>query len=457
MTPADRYEAWLPRPSSFVRESPPLLQPLPGSELEIQARWFSGEFGRAFTTLSGDAVEIVQFGEWNRESGPDFRAAAVSINGARPVRGCIELDPDVRDWERHGHAVNPAYENVVLHVFLTVGRRTLFTQTLAGHAVPQVQLDATKISRAPLNPVPSAKCGRCSGPLAAMQMSQVAELLSAAAHHRMRRKAQRISQAAEIHGELAAPYQFVAETLGYKSNQLPFLLLAQRFPVGELRKMRDGLESILFGIGGFLTATDLGECPGDTKNYLQRLWGNWWPHRSKLEKLVISPQLWKSRGVRPMNHPQRRVGALAEIVRQWPKVREVIRSADPLKIRRFFGNLRHDYWDFHYTLKSRSSPKRMALVGPERVSGILMNVALPMALREHPAEFEKLQALAAPDFNLRIRTAAFRLFGSDAKRVSLLKTAIYQQGLLQLYNDFCCQDCSDCRACPLPEQLAQWR
>jgi len=457
MTAADRYEEWLPRPISSVRESPLSLHPQAVSEIEIQARWFSGEFGRSFFTLSGDAVEIVQFGEWNRESGPDFRAAAVSINGDRPVRGCIELDPDVRDWERHGHAVNPAYENVILHVFLTVGRKELFTQTLSGRAVPQVKLDVTKIDPTPLNLVSSAKRGRCFAPLASMQSGQVADLLAAAAHYRMRRKAQRISMAAEIHGEYAAPYPFLAETLGYKSNKLPFLLLAQRFPVGELRKLRCGLEAVLFGIGGFLTATDLREFSGDTKDYLRRLWENWWPHRSKLENLVLAPRMWKCAGVRPMNHPQRRIGVLAEIARRWPKVRDVLRLADPTVIYRFFAGLRHDYWDVHYTLTSQPSRSRMALVGAERVNAILMNVVLPMALREHPSEFEKLQALAAPDFNLHIKTAALRLFGADAKRVSLLKTAVYQQGLLQIYNDFCCQDLSDCLQCQLAEQLAQWR
>ena len=457
MTPADRYEAWLPRPISSVRESPPAHQAAAGSELELQARWFSGEFGRSFSTLAGDAVEIVQFGEWNREAGPDFRGAAVSLNGARPVRGCIEIDPDVRDWERHGHAVNPAYENVILHLFMTVGRQELFTQTLAGRAVPQVKLDAAKIQREPLHSVPPAQCGRCLGPLAAMEIAQVADLLAAAAHYRMRRKAQRLGQAAEIHGEHAAPYPFLAEALGYKSNKLPFLLLAQRLPVGELRRLRGDLEAVLYGVGGFLSATDLGEYRGGTRDYLRGLWERWWLHRAKLANLVLPPRLWKSGGVRPVNHPHRRVGALAEIARRWPSVQKALRRTEPAAIHRFFSSLRHDYWDFHYTLTSQPSLRRMALVGPDRVNAILMNIVLPLALREHPSEFVKLHSLAASDFNAHIKTAALRLFGADARRVPLLKTALHQQGLLQIYQDFCCHDVSDCRQCPFPEQLAQWR
>jgi len=458
MTPADRYAAWLPRPISSVRESPAVLEPYTVSEIELQARWFSGEFGRSFTTLAGDAVEIVQFGEWNREAGPDFRGASISINGARPRRGCIELDPDVRDWERHGHAVNPAYENVVLHVFWNTGRSELFTQTLAGRAVPQVKLDLAKVDRRPHNPVPLAQCGRCSVTLAAMSTERIADFLAAAAHYRMRRKAQRISLAAEIHGEISAPYPFLAETLGYKANKLPFLLLAQRLPVGQLRRRRAGLEAALFGVGGFLGAVDLREYPGDTRQYLRRIWGDWWPQRAEFGNLVLAPAMWKCVGVRPMNHPQRRVGALVEIARQWPKAREVLRSKNPLAVQHFFASLRHEYWDYHYTFTSQATRSRMALVGPERVNGILMNVVLPMALRESPADFEKISALIAPDFNLRVKTAALRLFGAEARRVPLLRKAVNQQGLLQIYDDFCCQDVSDCRACRFPEQLSQqWR
>ena len=158
-----------------------------------------------------------------------------------------------------------------------------------------------------------------------------------------------------------------------------------------------------------------------------------------------------------MNHPQRRVAALGEIARRWPKVREVLGSADPKTIHRFFSKLTHDYWERHYTLTAGASPTQMALIGPERVNGIVINVALPMALRDSPSQFEKLHSLAAGDFNLRVRNAALRLFGREAKRLALLRTAVNQQGLLQIYDDFCSQDSTDCLACRFPEQIPQWR
>src|SRR6476661_2965272 len=82
------------------------------SELELQARWFAGDFGRSFTSTTGDEIEIVQFGTWNREAGPDFSDAAIRINGDGISRGSIEFDLTDQSWETHGHAINPAFDEI---------------------------------------------------------------------------------------------------------------------------------------------------------------------------------------------------------------------------------------------------------------------------------------------------------------------------------------------------------
>src|SRR5438445_11187739 len=121
MLSADRYADLLETPR--VRERalfPPQRIP---SELELQARWFAGEFGANFVSASGEKIDIIQFGTWNREAGPDFRDAAVRIDDGEPMRGCIEIDVMDRSWESHGHAVNPAFEETVLHIFFDKSER----------------------------------------------------------------------------------------------------------------------------------------------------------------------------------------------------------------------------------------------------------------------------------------------------------------------------------------------
>ena len=114
----------------------------PESELEMQARWFAGEFGRNFVSTDGRKIEIVQFGHWNHSAGPDFTEVAVRIDG-RKVTGALEVDLDVRSWESHGHAINPEFENVVLHVFLSSSRtdERFFSRTAEHREVTQVAVD----------------------------------------------------------------------------------------------------------------------------------------------------------------------------------------------------------------------------------------------------------------------------------------------------------------------------
>ncbi len=89
----------------------------------------------------------------------------------------------------------------------------------------------------------------------------------------------------------------------------------------------------------------------------------------------------------------------------------------------------------------------MCLLGRERFEEILINVLLPMS-----GDWEALLLLRAPEQNSRSRIAAARVLGRRADVRGLLSQAVCQQGVLQLYEDFCCRDASDCVRCPYPEQ-----
>ncbi|MCE9609166.1 MAG: DUF2851 family protein [Chthoniobacter sp.] len=451
MNAADRYAKLLP---DGVHEMPLLRVPRELTEMELQAHWFAGDFGREFRTVAGGSARVVQFGVWNREAGPDFAEAAVSLDGGPPVRGSIELDPEARDWERHGHAENSDYEKVVLHVFTRSGAGEFFTRTAQHRNVPQVLLDVTSLTSEPPNPLPAAIPGRCCAPLRELAEEQAREVLLGAAQFRLRKKAAALATLAELHGADEALYQAIAATLGYKSNKLPFTLLAQRLPLRLLRK--GDADALLFGVSGFLPATDLAAFDAPTRSYLRELWERWWPRRAEFERMAIAPKFWRMAGQRPANHPQRRLAALAEIIRHWPKVRTLRDRCEPGAIHEFFATLRDDYWEHHFTVSSRPSAKRMALVGESRVTEMLANVFLPLAITADPTRWATFQNLRAPLANQRVEIAALRLFGDSPRGSEFLKYAALQQGLLQVYEDFCLRDATDCVHCPFPRQLAKW-
>ena len=245
--------------------------------------------------------------------------------------------------------------------------------------------------------------------------------------------------------------------LGYKQNKLPFALLAQRLSLKLLREKSEDAEALLFGLAGFLSAPDLGVYETATRGYVRTLWDRWWPHRNELERLVLPQKLWRLSGARPLNHPQRRLAALATLVRKWPAFIKSLGQTDASAARKFFLNLEHPFWDFHYTLLSEATAKEMALIGDTRIADILANVLFPYFLVEGRDAWREFAKLTAQLSNRRLETAATRLFSDDPRRPLFMKTVAQQQGLLQIYEDFCLQDNSDCAQCPFPEQMQRWR
>jgi hypothetical protein len=301
---ADRYAQL--RDTARVRERALFVSPRIPNELELQARWFAGDFGKHFVSTTGDRIDIVQFGTGNRETGPDFRDAAIRINGGDPICGCIELDVIHRSWEAHGHATNPAFDETVLHVFVEKSTREFFTRTKSNRNVPQICIDLAALPDAFSANIPLARPGRCQAPLKNLPEHRVHSVLNAAAQFRLQKKANRMRNKTQIHGRDQALFQEVAAALGYKENKLPFTLLAQRVPLRLLREKSNDVEALLFGMAGFLQATDLDVYQRRTAEYVRRLWDRWWPHRDKLHRLILPAKVWRISSTRPVNHPQRR-------------------------------------------------------------------------------------------------------------------------------------------------------
>ena len=452
------------RHTTRIQERALLAVPRIPSELELQARWFAGDFGRKFVSSNGDQIDIVQFGVWNREAGPDFRDAAIRINGGEPMPGCIEIDLLDRSWESHGHATNPAFEATVLHVFVERSDRAFFTRTLCNRNVLQVCIDPTTLPEAFNANIPLARPGRCQAPLKNLPEERVHSVLDAAAQFRLRQKANRIRNKIDAHGRDETLFQDIATALGYKENKLPFTLLTQRLPSRLLRENVTDCEALLFGAAGFLEAPDLDIYKKSAREYVRQLWDRWWPHRDDLQRLILPAKAWHISGTRPLNHPQRRLAALAVLAREWARLQRASGKSSVAAANDFFQSLEHPFWNFHYTLASEASSKEMALIGDSRVADILANVLFPFwAAHDLEAsaspntslwtEYEKLPAQLS---NRRLETAATRLFGNDPRRKKFLSTVVHQQGLLQIYEDFCMQDNSDCAECPFPEQMAKW-
>jgi hypothetical protein len=431
------------------------------SELELQALWFSGAFGRQFRTSEGRMVKIVQFGGWNRGPGPDFVQAAIEIDGELKTGG-IELDLSANDWEAHGHSTNENFREVILHVVFRTEARRYFSRTADHREVPQVVVSSSALSEAlkrPQQDVAIARPGRCVSPLKNMAAGSVSRLLDEAAQHRAAQKAGAFLRTEDAHDRNAALFQATAETLGYRGNSLAMRLLAQRAPLAALKGESQAIEAILFGSAGFLSPSIHEKAPADTRDYLREQWETWWKLRSRFELPAARLIPWRTYGQRPANHPHRRVGALSTIVANWQAYRKLALSS-PFQAKPvidFLAGLEHPFWSRRYTLTSAASASRVALFGRVHALELVANHLMPLALHEDRIAFREYFKLRSAVTNENVKRCAIRLFGSEETAAQWLKRVCHHQALLQIYHDFCLEDFSDCANCPFPEQLSQWR
>jgi hypothetical protein len=389
-------------------------------ELELQSRFYAGEFGLAWRGEDGEAIEVVHLGQWNREPGPDFVGATVRVDGVEK-KGDIELDREVADWERHGHAQNRAFADVVLHVFFARGRRRFFTRTCRHDAVVQVRLGAARERLAS-----AADCGERG---AAMRPADVDALVDAAARFRLARKREGWLRAEALHGRAEAMFQYLACGLGYKTNGIPFLLVAQR--VG-LERARTGVgEALLFGVAGFLDALRFDAADGDSRVYARRLWDSWWAMRGSEARLTLPADAWTFAAVRPQNHPHRRMGALAAIA---SCIEQFEQASSAPAFLAALGRLHHDFWESRASLDGMPLRGRVALVGVQRAADLAANTYAPTL--EGGQGIAALREIRAGSPSGKVRRALAWLGIEATHAASLTATALGQQGLLQLYDDF---------------------
>ncbi len=427
MSMGELYRAALEAGRGRVREDGTPWD-LGGGEIELQARWFAGEFGDRWTCEDGRLAEVIDFGHWNREPGPDFTGATVRFGAGAPAKGDIEIDSDVRDWERHGHATNPEFDRAILHIFLRKPADRFFTRTSSHLEVAQVHL-APRQQRQPARS--SAPAGRWLITDDAAAASLVA---LGAARHRLDQKGIALRRSAAVHGDDEAWFQALAVALGYKRNKIPFLLLAQRVPRAAAASERG--EALLFGLAGFLEQSFDAIADAAAREYVRGLWDRWWDVRSSTGRLILAPDLWTLGAIRPANHPHRRVGALAALARSWKPVAAAIRQPDRDALAAALEGLEHPFWNARFTLGAALLDRPQALIGRQRITDILLNIFYPLAITASGGAWERFLGERGPKAERTIRTIAERYFGAAAGGAAFLARAAHQQGLLQIARDF---------------------
>jgi hypothetical protein len=448
-------------------------------------------------TLDGQPVRVLHPGFRSVEGGPDFRGAVVQVGENPPKSGDVEVDLRASSWRAHGHDRNPAFQNVILHVIWEGERPREPLSPLPSRMSPEITRDhehppavappllsLRPALDAPLGELslwlggetaqslPENLRGRCCAPLRQIPADQLKDLLHQAAEVRLRSKAAQFQARARQAGWEQSLWEGLFRALGYKHNVWPMQRLGELRPRWQTPRAQPlALQARLFGISGLLPV-ELTRAQTGADNYVRRVWDQWWREREEFSHCLLPPNLWHLHGLRPANHPQRRLalaarwsiaGDLALKLQRWCAC-ETPDSALPGSLLETLQVEPDDFWSWHWTFRSARLKRPQPLLGATRVTDLAVNVVLPwLSIRAVEEKNDTVRrvierryfAWPPAEDNAVLRLARQRLLGGAPRRA--LPGAAAQQGLIQMVRDFCDHSNAICDNCKLPDLVRAWQ
>ncbi len=423
----------------------------PYTERHLQALWFDDRLRpKELKTSRGEPVAVENSGRWNLEAGPDFSGAVLLIGREkRRIAGDAEIHIFSNDWKNHGHHNDPRYSNVRFHIVWFPGKtdETLFppgTLHIPLADACTADLESIDLSAYPYQEPRARSFFPCLG----QNPDEISRWLESAGEERLRQKTLRMAWLIQRRGEAQALYEETAAALGYKHNKAPFRKLAQSLPLEALAPYGADWKTVyavLLGISGLLPKQPGPNWPDASKKELRSLWDCWWREQHKWEDVApLDKNEWRLSGLRPLNHPVRRLCALAQWIADGffsgrarsPNAPPVQRadgsgSGELAELRAVPADRQECFWSTHTGWSGKE--KRAELVGADRAQAIEINVIVPYRLAR--GQGDALNRLPVEPLNSVIRETACTLFGPDHSP-KLYRTALARQGLIQIFNDF---------------------
>ena len=418
------------------------------NELFLQFLWKHRLFEAGqLRTSSGQKVDVISPGFQNRDAGPDFFNARVQI-GNTTWAGNVEIHLRSSDWLRHKHEQDAAYDNVILHV---VRDDDVPVNNSRGEPVECLCLDYPQELEANYQSLLKSD----SWIPCARSIHRVAPITLQIWYHAL--MVERLEQkTSEITARLAQNqhdwnetfYQFLARNFGFKTNALPFELLAKALPLSVLAKHKNDLfqlEALLFGTAGLLNE----ELVGD--DYFLALRNEFSFLYKKYKLRPIEGHLWKFLRLRPVNFPTIRIAQFARLIHQSSALFSHLIELEKLaEIKKLFQLETSAYWQTHYRF-SKVSKKQAKHLGDLSFFNLVINTLVPFLFVY--GDYYRKQELKdlALTYLEQVPAEQNSILKNWATLGVSARSAFDSQALIQLKNLYC--NAKKCLNCPVGMNL----
>ena len=394
-----------------------------------------------FKDVDGNDLEILDFGRWNFDSGPDFLFGKIKSKGLTLV-GNIELHVKSSDWIFHKHSGNPEFENIIAHVVFV---HDVEIEEFTKKNIPTLELkdyiDENLLSKYEtlLQETQFVPCEKIFNAKNFPVNFHEENLLK-----KLDEKSVEIEDALKNYQNNyeAILFHQLAYAFGLKVNALIFKQLAENIEYTVFNKIRQNqvqLEALFFGICGWL------EKPADEQTKIWKREFQFLKIKYNLPNFYIHPKFSK---LRPPNFPTIRLSQLASLYHQNQNLFSKLINAKKVEdINQLFSTVKaSEYWDVRFNFGKISPVDGEKTLTKDFIELILINAVLPLKYTYHKNTDENI-----PDEILTLYQNISAEKNTIIDQWKTLKVkpqnALETQSLLFHYRNYCQK--KDCLRCSI--------
>lgn len=393
-------------------------------------------------TSDGDVITLVEVGQHNHNSGPDFFNAQLEIAG-QLWAGNVEVHVKSSDWYLHNHERDLAYDNVILHV---VYEHDIEIFRKDNSVIPTLELK-NYINRKLLDNYQNLlskqdKWINCENDFAAVDDFILNNWLENLYFERLERKSKTIEAMLVLSRNdwEAVLFRLLAKNFGLKVNGDAFLSMTDSFDFSMVRKLQskpEQLEALFFGQSGILDDEI-------ESFYYQKLKKEYKLLKQKFSltnRQVMPLQFFR---LRPPNFPTIRLSQLAMLYHRHQNLFSHVIAANTIEeLYKLLKVSTTSFWDDHYTFEKVSKLTKKTMT-KSFVDLLLINTILPLKF-----SYAKHQGQSIDENILDIIKYIDSEKNGIVNKFNSLKpvahSALESQALIQLKTEYCTKNrCLQC-------------
>lgn len=408
----------------------------------------------------GTPITIISAGEHNEHrGGPDFLGGKIALDGVI-LFGDIEIHRNHDDWQKHDHAGDANYSQVILHVVHEFDEDAEIKPPNIPTLVLKENLDFRQrqfwqelfekhYARSPELPcfphnlsVPMKLKRKVIAKMSAARLDELVARYDATSKEKL----------------LSTVYERVLDALGYSENRDPMKALASILPrelLIEIREQenKDSLESIFealfFGASGLLMKPSA-EFTDDVNEYLLDLGARWNALQVSYPiAATLAESDWAFFRIRPLNTPYRRIALAAALAAKY------FSRTDFSIYKEIDYEIGNTFWMMRTSFKSTLDAPH-SLLGTERRRAIHLNVIMPARIAASLSDKKRtVNDLRNEWLSLHSDASAkyINVIEQELLEGEKINTVAGEQGALMLHRNFCLN--RRCNECPVGERLIE--